>query len=299
MTPNSSESEDDEIKMEPTAITEIDVIPLMQRRLPKYVANCLQAAGYDEQEVIATMDTSEGEKNSISKIEKYIEIHHKINPDMLPNSLSSLPSSITALPFEFPPGHRIRICNFVQEVKQACRNTVSTINNRSSTIIAQTKNQITLSADEINSQVCENITKWIKQQKKITLNSLKNGKHYSVDVNETSKGHFSVHIRCILCHTSIRLQQFKGSTRYQISNWCRHVKMCPINNTNCKQKKLSQLFHKASPPAADHENNGSLELSDSVNENHSSDSVFPTPLDTNKLDSQNDSNKSSSNSQVF
>ena len=60
------------LRWNPTAITEIDVIPLMQRRLPKYVANCLQAAGYDEQEVIATMDTSEGEKNSISKIEKYI-----------------------------------------------------------------------------------------------------------------------------------------------------------------------------------------------------------------------------------
>ena len=212
--------------MEPTAIIEIDVISLMLRRLPKCVANCLQAAGYDEQEVIASMDTSEGENNSISMIEKYIEKQHKINPNMLPNNLSSLPSSRTALSFEFPPGLRICIGNFVQEVKQACRNILSTIN-RSSTLMAQTKNQVILSADEINSQVCKNITKWIKQQEKITLSSLKNGKHYSVDVNEMSKEHFSVHIRCILCYTS---------TCYQISNWCRHVKKYAVNNTNCKQK---------------------------------------------------------------
>ena len=33
---------------------EVDVNLLMQERLPRYVVNCLQAAGYDELEVIAS-----------------------------------------------------------------------------------------------------------------------------------------------------------------------------------------------------------------------------------------------------
>ena len=49
----------------------VDVNVLMQEQLPRYVVNCFQAAGYDELEVIASMDTTEGETNSISKIEKY------------------------------------------------------------------------------------------------------------------------------------------------------------------------------------------------------------------------------------
>ena len=34
---------------------EVDVNLLMQQRLPRYVVNCLQAAGYDELEVIASI----------------------------------------------------------------------------------------------------------------------------------------------------------------------------------------------------------------------------------------------------
>ena len=131
--------------------SEVDVINLlMQQRLPRsrYVVNCLQAAGYDELEVIASMDTNEGEASSISKIEKYIERHHKNNTDMLPSYSSD------SFPFEFPPGHRIRICNFVQEIKQLYRNTkstdISTKHSRSATakrlkLMVQPEDQLPLS----------------------------------------------------------------------------------------------------------------------------------------------------------
>ena len=62
--------------------TKVDVNLLMQEQLPSYVVNCFHAAGYDELEVIASMDTTEGETNSISKIKKYIDSHHKSNPDI-------------------------------------------------------------------------------------------------------------------------------------------------------------------------------------------------------------------------
>ena len=68
-------SEKEEIESPPThqELSEVDVISLMQKRLLRYVVNCLQATGYDELEVVASMDTTEGDGSGISKIENYIE----------------------------------------------------------------------------------------------------------------------------------------------------------------------------------------------------------------------------------
>ena len=41
----------------------------MQRELPPYVMKCLLLSGYDEKDVIQTMDTTENEGNLISIIE--------------------------------------------------------------------------------------------------------------------------------------------------------------------------------------------------------------------------------------
>ena len=230
---------------------EVDVNLLMQKRLPKYVMNCLQAAGYDELEVIASMDTNEGEASSISKIEKYIERHHKTNPDMLPSYSTE---SCTSLPFEFPPGHCIRICNFIQEVKQLYRNTkstnISTKHSRSATakklkLMAQPEDKHPLSVDEITHKVHDSISKWIGQQKHTMLNSLKEGKHYTVIVNNHSNGQIVAVVNCGICRTSVRLHPL--NRHYQISNWTRHIKKCTSNSshaTNSRQTKL-QLFPKS------------------------------------------------------
>ena len=67
------------------------------------------SSGYDEMEVISTMDISDKEHNSIDNIEEFIHRKYanraECNPFLSPT-------------FEFPPGHRIRICNFVKEVKK-------------------------------------------------------------------------------------------------------------------------------------------------------------------------------------
>ena len=89
----------------------------MSEKLPPYVVNCLQAAGYDVPEVIAEMDISDGPNNSIKVIENFIEKRYPGNPDYFCFHSSSIPSSKT-LPFEFPPGHRVRIHNFVREVRK-------------------------------------------------------------------------------------------------------------------------------------------------------------------------------------
>ncbi len=81
----------------------------MEEKLPTYVVNCLKAAGYDVPEVILDMDVSQGPGNTISQIEKFIEKRHPGNPEYFGGQ--------SMLPFEFPPGHRARICKFVEEAR--------------------------------------------------------------------------------------------------------------------------------------------------------------------------------------
>ena len=89
-----------------------DLIKLMRERLPTYIVNCFLAAGYDSEEIIISMDVSNRKGNSISEIEKFIERSFPEDETMR----SPFPSS--KYPYEFPPGHRICICNFVQEVRK-------------------------------------------------------------------------------------------------------------------------------------------------------------------------------------
>ncbi len=66
-------------------------------------------SGFDDEDVISEMDTRDGLNNSITVIVD------KRKSD-LPNCMS--PTNLSHLPFEFPPGHRIRIENFINQVKR-------------------------------------------------------------------------------------------------------------------------------------------------------------------------------------
>ena len=110
---------------DPPAPDELDSTALMHSALPSYVVKCLILAGYDEKEVIISMDTSEKVGNSISMIEQYIEERHKDDPDLIPGVSTTHPE----FPFKFPPGHRIRICNFVRKVK-ICVKIISLLTSR-------------------------------------------------------------------------------------------------------------------------------------------------------------------------
>ena len=68
------------------------------------------SAGYDEIEVLSTMGTSEKQGNLIEKIVSFIEKRYADSSEHNP-----FPSR----PFEFPPGHRVQICNFVRELKKS------------------------------------------------------------------------------------------------------------------------------------------------------------------------------------
>ena len=50
----------------PDKTGEIDIVKLMEERLPPYVVRCFLAAGYDTPEVISSMDICENESHSIN-----------------------------------------------------------------------------------------------------------------------------------------------------------------------------------------------------------------------------------------
>ena len=221
---------------EPAGDLEVDVLELMEKRLPRYVVNCLQAAGYDDLEVIASMDVAEGEKSRcISTVEEYIERRHKKNSDMLPPCC--LPEPVSSSPFEFPPGHRVRICNFIQEVKQLYKSKLKPISKgaksctkpRKANVSGQESIQVPLSVNEVTCQVLESMNQWIHGQKVLCLSSLKERKHYSVNAKDIGNGNISVSINCNMCRTPIRSHHQKG--HFGIQNWTRHVKRCaPLRN---------------------------------------------------------------------
>jgi len=68
----------------------------------------MKAAGFDDLKVIASMNITDDEEKSISKIERYIDKRHKSNQEIFPPSCTL--KSMNSLHFELPPGHHIRIC---------------------------------------------------------------------------------------------------------------------------------------------------------------------------------------------
>lgn len=234
----------------------------MNERLPKYVVKCFLVAGFHTEEVICTMDiTSDGPKNSINIIESYIAKRFHGNPEMC-DSFSS------QLPFEFPPGHRLRICSFVQEVKQMYKK-IHKFNfhhkNKRMQLMGQdiqakklkTKTvmpkdhiiQSEISVSTIERQVQSSIKHWTESQKNKTLRNLTEKEHYNVQITATADS-FSAIVQCGLCNTTVQLQEAcdkNNVTYYRISNWCRHMKKCievkqTTNHASSGQTKLSNFL---------------------------------------------------------
>ena len=73
----------------------------MKDALPPYIVKCFTTAGFDTMQVILKMDVSDEPGNSIEQIEQFISDEH---PDLLTSKSKK------------PPGHRIRIQQFVSEL---------------------------------------------------------------------------------------------------------------------------------------------------------------------------------------
>lgn len=80
-------------------------------------------------------------------------------------------------------------------------------------------------------QIRSNIARWVRKQSCVKLKNLKENKQFAVRVTNVAKSDIiSAAIRCSACNTTIYLLQKNKSIKsspYFISNWTRHVKMCP------------------------------------------------------------------------
>ena len=176
--------------------------------------------------------------NLISKVENYIDRKFSGNLEYMHDS------SMLSSPFEFPPGHRDRICHFVREIRTIdCEKDVKskkvTKKRKDHTIKHSTKRPKIEAVEDnpeinvvtISRQMRSTITRWVQQQTNPALKKLTENEHYRLLVSPDIKvpGLFSVSMVCLVCNKIIVLHQRDRSNRsspFIISNWTRHGKNC-------------------------------------------------------------------------
>lgn len=88
-----------------------DAVKLIRSKLPEYIQECLLVSGFDTLDTIASMNND---------CDKFVDqVEQFIQENFPGNSLYCNPHSTTC---KFPPGHRIRIRQFVTEVKSLVEN---------------------------------------------------------------------------------------------------------------------------------------------------------------------------------
>ena len=95
---------------------------LMEQSIPEYAMNCFINAGYDMPNIVAQMKTI-GNGNSLDEIESFILKHYSDDDSCFPPAAHNRRNSSSGVAttkrrqFVFPPGHRIRITEFINSVK--------------------------------------------------------------------------------------------------------------------------------------------------------------------------------------
>lgn len=194
---------------------------LLKQKLPPYIVNCFKSSGFDEIDVISEMDISEKSGNSIETIEKFIQRKYATCPNHNP-----FPAPMV---FEFPPGHRIRICHFVKEVQKLKRShpKESTSKNQAQKrprIQSDDVGDEVLSVADIYKQVRGSVRRWINGQDD-DCRHLQEGEDFSINVTSNTRSKkVGASIKCLMCGTSMTLHQVKSS--FIGSNFYRHVTQC-------------------------------------------------------------------------
>lgn len=208
-----------------------DVESFMRDRLPPYVVKCFLVAGFDTPDVIASMDTSENPGNSITIIESFIDKYYSGHKDFYPTC--TVPTA--QQPFIFPPGHRLRISNFVSEVKRKCERNLQVIKASSKRNLTNfskplsKKVRASVKAEDsdtdsecidtivsVSKQIRASILKWVRSQSCIVLKNLKENKDFTVVVTNAPKSDaLSVSVRCKACNIRIQLSKTKKIILYQ------------------------------------------------------------------------------------
>ena len=228
----------------------------MKKILPEYIVQCFIMSGYDTHHAVLEMDTSENPGNSIEEIEQYID------KNKFPSCMSSLHHENQNRPFQFPPGHKVLIKMFVEDVKErfpksrkhkiSCTRKPPRKAKKPKKSAADSDKQADAnSSDEeeeddillVTNEIRTKIGQWAKNTLK---KSIKENEHFTIITQrEINSRKLSVHVRCS-CGKVFTLQQKKsGSKPWLISNWSKHYKtnMCgKREQQGGKQENLQSWF---------------------------------------------------------
>ena len=189
-------------------------LTLMEQFLSAYAIKCFIYAGYDTPNVVAQMKTV-GTGNSLDEIESFILKHFSDDDSCFPptvrkdDSIPPLLVSAKCRQFVFPPGHRIRITDFINSVKSSYASTgkkrpspttfLAKKQNSSSFEIGEIgskkeKSEATYDLNEIADDVRKRIIKWQRKQTDTKLAELKEFHHYKVIVKLDCSEHPNVSV---------------------------------------------------------------------------------------------------------
>lgn len=173
----------------------------MKKVLPEYICNCLEVTGFDTEDAISEMDD-----NAITEIEQYIDKRKASLPFCMRQNLHYT-CDVTAMPFEFPPGHHILIKKFISSVQASVLKKNVTARSKQkpapplkkrkvvlppivpetepqilSEIISDTTNE---TKETILNDIRCKVLKWKKSYNKGELADMKEGDDFIIVVNES------------------------------------------------------------------------------------------------------------------
>ena len=200
-------------------------------------------SGFDDIDAIMEMDIQDGPKNSITVIESYIEKRKlELEKCMGPNQSLSLP-------FEFPPGHRIRISKFVDKIQHQYghhkKSVPKTAKRRKLDSLEVQDRDDRNDHDDIptvTNEIRRKVTNWAKTSYK---GDLKENEHYKIHVtyNISDSTRCSASIRCGCGKAFLLQRKPTGSRPWLISNWTKHYKQCKYGKGQSgKQETLQSFF---------------------------------------------------------
>jgi hypothetical protein len=194
---------------------------------------------------------------------------------------------------EFPPGHRIRIVNFVKEVKErleasqkksrkkmhlghspskrhlASQQTTlprekGKPSKKLNTGTSSSETEIVDTSDAM-AQLVKSIDQWKSKQSEGHLQNLQVDVHYTIEFAHDEEAQV-VKIRCIPCNSLVvlhRIDRTDINIHFKLSNWTRHVKKCSmikLSGSQQKQKTLWQHWTSMNKPQVHHSTPMSLTM---------------------------------------
>ena len=230
----------------------LDIMKKMNDELPQEVMNCFLVAGYDTAKCISQMSDY-----SIAEIEKYIDSVKDHYPNCLRCGSSGKPILPPNIPFQFPPGHRDQIKQFISSVKQLfakpCTSKCESTDPTNPPLSKKKKSTNSLPEEvlAVTNEVQLMIRHWAKSRDDDKC-CIQEGRDYTIQVSKST-------INADVCNVSFMCRcnrSYKVTTKpngkRSISNWTNHFKKCNKRNNSItsKQIKLQSYFTESSTMAS-------------------------------------------------